>query len=312
MQYTLYITPLSSHQPHKEDKELMSQIQEPGRIHSTFINPDSGAEIARQMSQETWLIQAMGGLFVEKDDLSTVRYLLDIYCGPGSWALEMAFYHPDMDIIAIDSNQHMIEYARAQAKVQGLTNAHFVHMDPIQELDFPDNTFDIINARFIAPFLRTHDWPNLLHECARISKTGSIIRLTETDEPFISTSTASERLKRLSSKALASNGQSFHPLSDDANTCVTPQLNKFLYEIGCENIQEKAHIISYTPNTPGAHLKYDNLKVLYKLSQPFLCAMGVATQPELDRLYEEMITDMLTGNFHALWYFLTCWGYVEK
>src|SRR5450432_3681864 len=117
----------------------MSQMGKPGL--STFLNANSGAEIARQMSQEPLITQATGGLFVEKANLHEIEYILDLYCGPGSWALEMAFYYPNTEIIAIDSNQHMIEYARAQARVQGLGNVHFIVMDARQELDFPVDTF---------------------------------------------------------------------------------------------------------------------------------------------------------------------------
>jgi ubiquinone/menaquinone biosynthesis C-methylase UbiE len=283
-----------------------------GREKVSFINPNSGAEIARQMSQEPLLYQAMGGLFAEKTDLSDVHYLLDVYCGPGSWALEMGFYYPNIEIIAIDTSRHLIEYARTQARVQGLNNVHFICTDPIWELDFPDSTFDIVNARFISTFLRAQDWPGTIQEFARVSKAGAIIRLIESDEPFISNSAACERLKQLSIQALVQNGQSFHPLNGAVNSCVTPHLGKFLRQAGCRNIQEQAHVMNYSAGTPYSTIKHDNLKVLYKLGQPFLSAMGVATLDELDALYEEMVTDMLTVDFQALWYFLSCWGYVMK
>ncbi|HTK08580.1 MAG TPA: class I SAM-dependent methyltransferase [Ktedonobacteraceae bacterium] len=287
-------------------------MREPGKDGNTFINSNSGAEIARQMSQEPLLLQAMGGLFSEKADLSDVHYLLDVYCGPGGWALEMAFYHPNIEIIAIDTNRHNIEYAQAQAKVQGLSNVHFICVNPVWELDFPDDTFDIINARFISAFLQTQDWPGALQEFVRISKPNGIIRLIESDEPFTSSSAACERLKQLSAQALALHGQSFHPLRGAVNSRVAARLGKFLREAGCQRIQEKAYVINYASDALYNNLKYDSLKVLYKLAQPFLCAKGVAMQSELDQLYEQMLTDMLTNNFYALWYFLSCWGYVMK
>ena len=278
---------------------------------STFINANSGAEIARQMSQEHLLTQAMGGLFVEQANLNEVQYILDLYCGAGSWALEMAFHYPEIDIIAIDSNHHMIEYARAQARVQGLDNVHFILMDPSQELDFPDHIFDIVNARFISAFLTTEDWPVLIPRLMRISKPQGIIRLIESDEPLISNSAACERLKQLYNQALSQNQQSFHPLRGNSSSCITPQLRKFLAEYGCQQIQERANLISYAPETPNAQLKYDNLKVLFKLGQSFLCNMGVAGQDELEELYEQILIDIVTGSFRGIWYFLTCWGYVS-
>lgn len=62
----------------------------------------------------------------------------------------MAFAYPDIEVVGIDISQQMIEYARAQARVQGLDNAYFHVMDATQPLDFPDSSFDLINGRTLA------------------------------------------------------------------------------------------------------------------------------------------------------------------
>jgi hypothetical protein len=36
--------------------------------------------------------------------------------------------------------------------------------------------------------------------------------------------------------------------------------------------------------------------------------MNVSSQEELERLYEQAMSEMLEEDFCALWYFLTVWG----
>jgi hypothetical protein len=46
----------------------------------------------------------------------------------------------------------------------------------------------------------------------------------------------------------------------------------------------------------------------FKLIQPFLLQAEVATQEELDQLYEQMLVEMRSDDFCGLAYFLTVWG----
>jgi ubiquinone/menaquinone biosynthesis C-methylase UbiE len=288
----------------------MAMSAEPGKnTPSNFLNMDSGAEIARQMDQDLLITRAMGGLFAEHPDLMRVQQVLDVCCGPGGWALELAFMYPHLEVTGIDKSRNMVDYARAQARVQHLENIFFHPMDVTQPLDFPDDSFDIVNARFISSFLSVDDWPHVVCELARVVKPGGIVRLTEFDEPGISNSPAHEKMKRLYEQALKRNNQSFYPLSESPHRGITPMLEKFLRDAGCLYICEQAHVINYSAGKRAAVGNYENLKVVYKLGQPFLVATGVATQEELDKLYDQMLLEMLSDHFRALWYFLSVWGY---
>lgn len=276
---------------------------------SLFINVNSGAEVARQMNQEALITEVMGGLLTQCEDLPEAQCILDVYCGAGSWALEMAFHYPQIDVVGIDSNENMVKYARAQARVQGLRNVQFFTMDPLAALKFPDQIFDVVNARFLSFYLKRQDWPRVVAELVRVTRPQGMIRLTDFDEPGTTNGPACEKLKQLYIQAMVRNEQSLHPLPDSPHCGITPMLGHFLRQAGCEQIQEKAHIMNYGAGSKAISEHFYNLKVLYKLGQPFLLAQRVTTQEELDRLYQQMITEMLSDNFSALWYFLSTWGY---
>jgi ubiquinone/menaquinone biosynthesis C-methylase UbiE len=65
-------------------------------------------------------------------------------------------------LVGVDVSSKMIEYAQAQAKAQNVDDRmQFRTMDALRMLEFPTNSFDLINQRFAASYLRTWDWPKL-------------------------------------------------------------------------------------------------------------------------------------------------------
>src|SRR5215470_15992610 len=81
-----------------------------GENNLRFASFDSATEIARRLQQDRLIIRATGGLCVEHPDLSQVKHILDIGCGPGEWALELAFAYPESEVVGIDQSRSMIDY----------------------------------------------------------------------------------------------------------------------------------------------------------------------------------------------------------
>ena len=48
--------------------------------------------------------------------------MLDLACGPGGWACEVARLYPQIDVIGVDISEKMMRYARAHAQAQRLDN----------------------------------------------------------------------------------------------------------------------------------------------------------------------------------------------
>ena len=177
---------------------------QPERSHNHYVfDVESGAEMARLLGQDYMTTQAMGGPLPDQFDLSSVQHVLDVACGPGGWVQQVAFAHRDIEVFGIDISRTMIEYARAQARVQFLDNAHFEIMDVTQTLTFPDASFDFVNARFMVGFLAREQWPQVIQELVRVTRSGGIIRLTDSDVSAtgITSSLALERLTALAAQA---------------------------------------------------------------------------------------------------------------
>ena len=182
---------------------------------NTYLNDaESAAEMARLIDQDRAVTEVMGGLLPENPDFAGITQVLDIACGPGSWVQEVAFAHPDIEVIGFDISKTMIEYARQMAQVRGLSNAQFKVMDATKPLAFPDNSFDLVNARTIAGFMPQASWPALIKECLRVTRPGGSIRLTETDAWGVTNSLAFETLSWLCYLACeASKVRAFRPMA---------------------------------------------------------------------------------------------------
>lgn len=273
---------------------------------STYvIDSESAAEMARLTYQDHLLTEHLKGLSLEHTDLSNVKEVLDIACGPGGWVLDMAHAYPRMHVIGIDMSKQMIQYARANARVQGLENADFRTMDALKPLDFPDGSFDFINARLLFGFMPAKAWPRLLQECKRILRPGGLIRLTE-GEVGISNGPATEQLSGMFTLAMQRAGMSFSP--DGRHIGITPMLGRLLENAGFQNIQKVAHVLDYSAGRPAHHSFVQNMLVGSKLAHPFFIKLGVTTQEEVDRLYELSRQEMYSDDFCGIWFFLTVWG----
>jgi SAM-dependent methyltransferase len=270
-----------------------------------FNNPESGVETARLIDQDRLITKGMGGLLSEQTDLSRFHRVLDIACGPGGWSQELAFTHPEIEVVGFDISQVMIDYARAMAQVRHLDNLSYYVFDVRQTLSFETASFDLVNSRFIN-FLPAASWPGLMQELDRITRPGGIIRLTESEWWYYSSSPALENLNALLIRALKAQGESFS--QSGRFTGVLPMLGKFLQDLGYTNIEHRSHVIDYSYGTEAYIGFRQDAAANFQLFQPFIIRMGVATQEELSKLYEQMLSEMASESFRGLMFPLTVWG----
>ena len=276
----------------------MSTSEKPSQEKSTYaIDAENAAEMARLMSQDRLLTKVMGGLFPPGSDPSTMQEVLDIATGPGGWVLDVASAYPDISVTGIDISQLMIAYAQSQAQVRAVAHAHFRIMNVLEPLQFSDNTFDFVNIRFISAFMPVTAWPVLVQECLRILKPGGILHLTDFELP-LSNSPSFERLMALANLSFHLSHLSFSP--DGRNVGITYMLGKFLRDAHFVDVRHRAYAIEFSKGTEDHTEMYQNWMVASKLVQPYMVKLGLGTQEELERLYQQMLTEMTADDFCAL------------
>jgi len=277
--------------------------------HGYIFNQESAAEKARLLLQDRLMNIAVGGLIPElkEEDLHTVHSILDIGCGPGGWALDVAKNYEHMHVVGIDNSKTMIAHAHEEERLHGLKNIEFREMDVLQPLSFPDSTFDLINIRNAVGYVSKSDWPKLLKECYRITKAGGILRLTEGDTMGLTNSPAYEEHHCLGTQAMRVFGYGFSP--DGYTLCITPMLSWLLKEAGyTENIGMKSHFFDFSYGTPLYSGQRQNIEIVFEAARPLLIQAGVCTQEKIENLYSQVLEQIRKEDFRAMGYLLTAWG----
>jgi SAM-dependent methyltransferase len=229
----------------------------PPREDTYVIDPESGAEMARLINQDRLVAQHVGGLFPSEVDPSTLRSVLDLACGPGGWVWDVAFAYPGMELIGVDISREMVQYARALARVQGLDNVTFLEMNILKPLDFADDAFDFVNARFLTGLMSPGDWPALLQECRRILRPGGILRLLESEDFGITNSPAIEQFTQLSISAGRKLGRSFFAEGRFAGTMA--MLGRLLRSAGFQEIHQPSFVIDWSADAQASYPMYNNI-----------------------------------------------------
>ena len=281
----------------------MSTPEETPQTANTYIfNSESAAEMNRLTIQDRLLTREMGGLLPTGVDPSSIHKVLDIACGPGGWVLDLASAYRHMEVIGIDLSEKMIEYANSRK----WPNTSFRIMNVLQPLDFPDNTFDFVNARLLFAFMPKTAWSGLLQECMRILRPGGFVRLTEC-ERTLSNSLAYEQLGDLIMHSLYASGASFSV--DGKQIGITLMLGSFLRDVGFQNIRHASFAIDFSAEGDAKGYMYENSQIGFLLTLPFLRKMNPSmTEDYLIQLSNQAMKDMETSDFRALWYYLSAWG----
>ena len=271
--------------------------------HNTYIfDPDSATEMARLINLDRFMTQAMDGPLSGVTDDFPLQQVLDVACGPGGWALDVAYAHPDSQVAGIDISKPMIEYAYARASTQQISNASFGVMDITQPLDFSNDTFDLVNARFLFTVLQREAWLPLLAEYFRVVKPAGLIRQTEL-AAISTTSAALQQQYNLLSRYLYEGGHGFSP--DGSTIGVDAALPHLLKQTGFDQIRHMVHLQNFSQGLLTWSEGYRYHEVLGLTMQPLFVKRGLITQAEADHLHQETMADMLRDDYGFMAYIHT-------
>jgi ubiquinone/menaquinone biosynthesis C-methylase UbiE len=286
----------------------MSEQENPQRDqpNTYFVQNNSNSEELRRLHiQDQMLTNSMGGVLPEQSDPGTLRRVLDIACGTGGWLIAVTKAYPTIELLmGGDANRMFIEYARAQAETEQLSErVEFHTMDALLLLEAPANYFDLVNLRLSSSFMRTWDWPKLLGEIKRVLRRGGIARITDIDIGVQGTSPALTELYERFKGALYRAGHLFTETPDG----LTAHLGRLLTQYGYRQVQTRDIVLEYRAGTPQGEAAYEDSKRFFQNLHPFIRKWGCAG-PDYDDLYQQMLSEMRQPDFCGTWHALTAWG----
>jgi SAM-dependent methyltransferase len=270
-----------------------------------IVNPEEPNETIRLLALDEAITQGMGKLLPDAIDLTRVSSVLDLACGPGAWALHMAEAYPEIEVVGVDISRSMIRYANGRADAHDLDNVSFQEMNILNLLEFPDESFDVVNARLIQAFMPKDGWSQFLQECLRITRPGGYIRLAEAEWAWTNKA-ACEQLNGRATRGMWLTGKGYYP--DGKLVGITLVLPKFLRDAGLQDIQRQAHAIDFSYGEAAYESMYQMLFFGFLLLQPFLQQTGGLSQEEFDLLYQQALAELQEEDFRGLYFFLSTWG----
>lgn len=280
----------------------------PHRSHPNtyFVQGDATTnEAVRLQIQDRIITGVMGGVLSEQMQPSRFQEILDLGCGTGGWLIELAHTVPPPSLlVGIDVNPAMLAYATSQAQAQQVNDRiQWREMDALGVLDFPSETFALVNLRFGLSFVRTWDWPRLLNECQRVCKPGGAIRFTDADLRVRSSSAALTQVFDLIVAAFYRAGRLFTPQGDG----LIRQLAPLLERAGLQNVETRVWVRQCQADTAEGQAAFEDITHLLRTIGPFLRKWS-RVPDNYDQLCQQALSDMQQPNFVTTSTLLTCWG----
>jgi ubiquinone/menaquinone biosynthesis C-methylase UbiE len=266
----------------------------------------SKANLASLARKERWMTSQMGGPFPEQPNPTIFPRVLDIGCGSGSWAIDVALLYPTMSLVGIDIDPYTLNYARDEAETARVAERVEFHlMDALGKLAFPDASFDLVNLRLGSSFIRTWEWPDLLKEIKRVTRPKGVIRLAEMEPISQSSSAAFVGVGKLLASAFFHAGHFFEPEA----TGLTAHLACLLHHQGYQQIQTKAiRLVKQVRDADGEQCLERIIHVL-PLMQPFIEKWNGDRAKEYAQLCQQILIDCQQDvNYYYQTHYLIVWG----
>jgi ubiquinone/menaquinone biosynthesis C-methylase UbiE len=156
-----------------------------GRLHTAGIPYALPADLEEQnrLDFQHYLLRAtfQGNYAAPLDRPSSI---LDVGCGTGLWAREMAQRFPQAQVVGLDVTAPRVdELASTQTQQVGLdlrpANYQFVAGNVLEGLPFPDASFDFVHMRLLVLALPHDRWPFVISELARVTRPGGWVESVE-------------------------------------------------------------------------------------------------------------------------------------
>ncbi len=287
---------------------MMPTQRHQNELASTYFVQDRSdeRELQRLITQDEMLTSCMGGVLPEQSDPTRLREVLDIGCGPGGWAIQTALTYPEMSVTGIDISSAMVRFARHRAQTHGVQDrVTFAVMDALRMLEFPPNTFDLVNLRLGSSFVRAWDWPKLLSEMERVTRVGGVIRITEA--AFITQSSSPSLLSLHQSllDAMDRAGHLFAPRPEGLTVHIGPLLYKY---IRITEVATRDFPLEFRAGTEAGQRFLQDVEHGFQTLRPFLEKWRSGPPIKgYDQVYAQALQEMQSPQFFAIWPLRTVW-----
>ncbi len=142
-----------------------------------YLYGESDAETSRLDFQHYMFRLAFGGDY--SAPIWGTGDILDVACGTGRWARDLARRFPSANVVGFDLNRNLLDASLAEGTDTMPENCTFVYGDALQPFAFPDGVFSFVMARACSSFIPTAQWPQVVSEMARVTQPGGWVEVRD-------------------------------------------------------------------------------------------------------------------------------------
>ncbi|HEU5441765.1 MAG TPA: class I SAM-dependent methyltransferase [Ktedonobacterales bacterium] len=133
--------------------------------------PKDAQEVRRLDFEHYWLRGALRSNYAAP--ISNPGSMLDVGCGSGRWANEVALQFPHANVIALDV------VTPPSLEQRPPENYVFVQGDVLRGMPFADGSFDFVHMRLLFTAIPASAWPGVARELVRVTRLGGWVEMVE-------------------------------------------------------------------------------------------------------------------------------------
>ncbi len=176
-------------------------------------------------------------------------------------------------------------------------------MDALRTLEFPAGSFDLVNQRMGWSYLRTWDWPNLLQEYRRVTRSGGVIRISESAAFGETNSPGLKQLCEIGRDAFFHAGHLFK----EGPQGLTDELADIMHQQGIQNVQTHKVLMQHGKGSAVETAAKENVKLAFRTMLPFL-QKWTQVPKNYDQIYQQTLEEMERPDHVVEWEMVTVWG----
>ena len=245
-----------------------------------YVLPKDLQEVSRLDFQHYMLRYALRTNYMAP--LGRPQSILDVACGTGRWAKEMAQTFPEANVIGLDITTHTTDEQQASQP----TNYLFVQGNILDGLAFADASFDYTHMRLMMAALPLDRWQDVVNELVRVTRPGGWIELVEGDLLY-GVGPAFDQLNQWGIDLCQRRG---------IDLTIGPRVVNFLRATGLEPVYTHKVLIP-TGKRGGrlAAMAETDYMAIFSSVRGFLISLGMTNEVEYDQLFKVAQSEMADG-----------------
>ncbi len=266
---------------------------------SLYLFPKDQAE-GHRLEHQNYMFKVASNGRIYFARLHQVRRILDVACGTGTWAREMADEFKNAEVIGFDKDISLPQAAKERILAVGghfPDNFRFFQADALERFPFEDGYFDFAHAQFISPFIPVKRWPTFMSEMVRVTRRGGYVEIRD-GEWAISPSPAYSRILEAIKAWLVGRG---------LHAGAGPLLADYLRQAGLQRVQVREVIVGAGKEAKREQrLLVADLKAAITNLKGVLVAANFFAEEEYVQLLEQAKREM--DELGATWHSYAAYG----